>query len=57
VPITDAVWSNRLSRSGSLSIRAASTLCTVAGRPTSAAGVTRRYAPLVPATTSVSISD
>jgi hypothetical protein len=57
VPITDAVWSTRFSRSGRRSIRAASTLCTVAGRLTSSAGLTRRWAPLAPATTPVSISD
>ena len=31
MPITDAVWSSRFSRSGRRSIRAARTLCTVAG--------------------------
>jgi hypothetical protein len=44
-PITDAVSSTRFSRSGRRPIRAASKLCTVAGRPTASTGVTKRYAP------------
>src|SRR5437773_2590918 len=47
-PMTAAVCRMSFSRSGSRSMRAASTACTVGGTTSSATGLTSRYAPFVP---------
>ena len=48
LPITAAVWSTCFSRSGSRSMRAASTACTVAGTSSSSTGVDQPVAPAAP---------
>src|SRR5262249_21747557 len=45
LPVTDAVCSTCFSRSGSRSIRAAKTLCTLARTPRPSRGFSSRYAP------------